>query len=119
MSRRGRKTDRRNDPSSLIEEARKRIVDGGESKRSVASALGILESTLRKYLKTDTPATKLGRYDSIFTKEMEDELYEYIKKLTVCTNGITTRKLRVLSYEFAKKNGIPHRFNKDTKMAGK
>ncbi|KAJ8962776.1 hypothetical protein NQ318_001175 [Aromia moschata] len=119
MSRRGRKTDRRTYPSSLIEEDRKRIVDGGESKRSVASALGIPESTLRKYLKTDAPATKLGRYDSTFTKEMEDEFYEYIKKVDNMYYGITARRLRVLAYEFAEKNGIPHRFNKDTRMAGK
>ncbi|XP_049869645.1 uncharacterized protein LOC126369338 [Pectinophora gossypiella] len=118
MSRRERKTDRQNCPLSLLEEARKRVNEG-ESKRSVAKSLGMAESTLRKRLLRTSIATKLGRYDLTFSKEVEQEFCNYLMHLDDMYFGMTAKNLRILAFEFAERNNISHRFNRDAKAAGK
>lgn len=70
--RRKRTTQRRNPSQELMDEARRRI-ESGESKRSVASSFGMAESTLRKNLKRLNVSSKLGRFDTTFTPEIEDD----------------------------------------------
>lgn len=117
-SRRKRTTNRTVCPPEVIEEARKRVAEG-ESKRSVAKSLGMAESSLRVRLNRSHSVTSLGRYDTTFTKEVENEFCEYLKKLDDMFFGMTAKDLRVLAYEYAEKNKIPHRFNPETKIAGK
>lgn len=102
----------------LMTEIRRRLEDG-ESKRSIAESLGINEATLRKRLKIGTVPTSLGRFKPIFSPEMELQLSEYCKVLDNTFYGLTIKALRELVFQFAEKNSINHRFNKETKMAGK
>lgn len=118
MSRRKRTTERSLWSIADLENARKRINDG-ESIRAVARSMEVHEATLRKRLKRSTPATCLGRYDTTFSLEMEQELCDYIKKIDGMFYGLTSRGLRELAFQFAEQNNVPNRFNPVEKMAGK
>lgn len=118
MSRRERVTDRSLWSITDLENARQRV-DDSESIRSVARSLEVNEATLRKRLKRVTPATSLGRYNTTFSPEMEQELCEYIKKVDGMFYGLTSKRLRELAFQFAEQNKIPHRFNAEEKIAGK
>ncbi|XP_026318149.1 uncharacterized protein LOC113228920 [Hyposmocoma kahamanoa] len=61
---------------------------------------------------------KLGRYRTVFTKEQENELAEYVKSMEARLFGITGKELRVLAYQLAEKNRIDHPFSEETGMAG-
>lgn len=117
-SKRKRTSNRSLCPQEIIEIARKRIADG-ESKRSVAKELGMAESTLRLRLNRSHSVTSLGRYDTTFSKEVENEFCEYLKKLDDMFFGMTAKDLRIVAFEYAEKNNISHRFNPESKMAGK
>lgn len=114
MSRRERVTDRSLWSITDLENARQRV-DDSESIRSVARSLEVNEATLRKRLKRVTPATSLGRYNTTFSPEMEQELCEYIKKVDGMFYGLTSKRLRELAFQFAEQNKIPHRFNAEEK----
>lgn len=118
MSRKARKTDRQVCSEETMKEARRRI-DNGESKRSVASSLGMAESTLRFRLQQSKCATKLGRFDTTFLPEVEKDFCNHLHTLDEMFYGLTAKGLRSAAYEYAEKNNIPHRFNKETKIAGK
>lgn len=61
----------------------------GESIRGVARSLDVNEATLHKRLKRVTPATSLGRYNTTFSPEMEQELCDYIKEIDGMFYGLT------------------------------
>lgn len=50
---------------------------------------------------------------------MEAELCDYIKNIDNMFYGLTTKSLREIAYNFAEKNNLSHRFNKEEKLAGK
>jgi hypothetical protein len=51
-------------------------------------------------------------------KENEGHLVTYIKKLQASGFPPTGETLRKLAFQFAERNEIPHRFNRDKGMAG-
>ena len=77
------------------------------------------ESTLRKRLKRSAPATKLGRFKTTFSPEIEEDFSQHLKILDDMYIGITAKSLRGLAFEFALANNIQHRFNMETNLAGK
>lgn len=103
---------------STINEARERIAKG-ESKRQVAESLGMPESTLRLRLQRGYTSNSLGRFKPTFSLQMETEFSSYIKTVDNMFYGITVRELRCLAFQFAEKNKINHRFDKNKQMAGK
>lgn len=100
-------------------DAAKRLIAEGSSKRKAAEQVGIKESTLRKRLKSDSTAAKLGRFSPIFTSEQETEIHNYLKRCDDLYYGLNMTSLRTLVYEYAEINHIPHRFNQTSKMAGR
>lgn len=100
-------------------DAAKRLIAEGLSKRKAAEQVGMKESTLRKRLKSNSIAVKLGRFSLTFTNEQEDEIYNYLKRCDDLYYGLNMTTLRTLIYEYAEINHIPHRFNKKLKMAGR
>lgn len=96
----------------------KQFIDSGMSKRKAAEILGVEESTLRKRLKKGYGVSSLGRFRSTFDENQESELVNYCKDLDLRFYGITIKSLRHLSYQYAVKNNIRHRFNDHTEMAG-
>lgn len=102
----------------LLDEARVRI-DQGQSKRSVANALGVNECSLRKRLKLGTTPVTLGRFKPVFTSDQEKELADHIRDLDNRFYGLRMKDLKSLAFQYAELNQISHRFNQETKMAGK
>ena len=62
---------------------------------------------------------QLGRFRPIFTQEQELELKKHILDMEKRLFGLTIRDLRLLAYQFAEKNGIPHNFSRIAEMAGR
>lgn len=61
---------------------------------------------------------KLGRYKTVFNKEQEEELSQYIKSMEARLFGITGKELRILAFQLAERNHIENPFNRETGMAG-
>lgn len=97
----------------------KALLQTGLSKRHVARELGFSEGALRKRLKLDCGATKLGRFEKVFNTAQENELAEHAMNLEKLFYGLTLKSLRKLAYEYATANNINHTFPQETKMAGK
>ncbi|XP_063925276.1 uncharacterized protein LOC135139105 [Zophobas morio] len=52
-------------------------------------------------------------------KEMEEILAQYLMNLESCFFGLTTTEFRKLAFELTEKAQLPHRFNKEKRIAGK
>lgn len=104
-------------------------IRSGSKIRAAARNFNIPESTIRDHLKqiddggqvSTTPALKIdamGR-KPIFTKQQEHELADHIVKLGNLFYGVTPRELRRIAFDFAEANHLTHKFNRETKLAGK
>lgn len=99
-------------------QAAKVLINNGTSKRKAAETLGIGESALRKRLKIGTGVVSLGRFKRTFNDEKEKELANHCKDLDSRFYGLSFKKLQQLSFQFAEKNGITNKFNKEKQLAG-
>lgn len=108
-----RKTDRKLVfTAELLDEIKEKLLQG-MSKRSIADSIGVPEATLRKRLKAGTVPTSLGRFKLVFTPEMEAELASYCRDLDKTFYGLTLKALGNLVFEYAERNQLDHRFNKE------
>ncbi|KAK9710007.1 hypothetical protein QE152_g26264 [Popillia japonica] len=86
--------------------------------RKAAENLGIPFSALQVRLKNGIDSDpRLGRKCD-FPPTNEETLADHVKKLSKIFYGITALKLRKIAFEYAEKNHLTHRFNKENKMAG-
>ncbi|XP_025410766.1 uncharacterized protein LOC112683809 [Sipha flava] len=93
-------------------------IKSGKKIRAVSRTFDIPESTLRLRLKNkNIGGPKLGRKPT-FSYDVELELADQILKMAKFFYGLTPIELRRLAFEYAEANHIPHRFNKNTKLAG-
>ncbi|KAK9694579.1 Tc5 transposase DNA-binding domain [Popillia japonica] len=69
--------------------------------------------------KEDSAKKGLGRHKPVFSPAQEKELVEYILCMESRLFGLTLDALRSLAFELAQRNGMPNRFNKTKKKAGK
>lgn len=60
----------------------------------------------------------MSSYSRVFDDEQEKALCEYIIDMENRLIGLTAKELRKLAFDFAKELKIPHKFNKDTGLAG-
>lgn len=60
-----------------------------------------------------------GRFRSTFSAKQLDQLQKYFTEIDKRTFGLTTIQTRKFVYDYAEQNGLPHRFNKASRMAGK
>lgn len=58
----------------------------------------------------------LGKFTPVFNKQQEEELVSHLINMENQLDGLTTKELRILVYQFAEKNGITHSFTNG--MAG-
>lgn len=91
----------------------------GTSIRSAAELFNIPYSTLRERLVEEKPAPPSFGTKPVFSAEKEKEIAEHCVKMSLMFFGLTKLELRKAVFDYAEKNGIPHRFNKDNKLAGK
>ncbi|XP_050497814.1 uncharacterized protein LOC126878985 [Diabrotica virgifera virgifera] len=95
---------------------------GGLSIHSSAKQYNIPSTTLFRRLKRppeERLVKQLGRFRCVFTVDQERMLVDYILKMEERLFGLTISDLRYLTYEFAIRNNIEHRFNNEKKEAGK
>ena len=61
----------------------------------------------------------LGRFIPVFNEAQEKDLAHHIRKMDEYFYGLTFKDLRLLAFQFAESNNIQHRFNANTKLAGR
>lgn len=64
-------------------------------------------------------AIKLMGMQPTFNAEMENIIKDHLLKFEQTFFGFTIKDVRKLAFDIAEKNGLPHRFNKEKKSAGK
>lgn len=69
-------------------------------------------------LKAKEGTKSLGRL-TVFNAEIEQDLENQILKMEECFYGLTIKDIRKAAFQFAEKNALPHKFNKERGMAGK
>ena len=60
----------------------------------------------------------LGRFRKVLSDNQEQDLNKYIKDMDNSFYGLSMMDIRLIVFEFCKKNLIPNPFNKDSKLAG-
>ncbi|XP_055634056.1 uncharacterized protein LOC129774359 [Toxorhynchites rutilus septentrionalis] len=113
-----RKSNRQSWTAQQLERAIKAVKSGSPVK-TAAISYAIPRSTLIRHLTSPTVSTRLGPLDSVFNSQQEEELVQHLLDLEKRFYGITMTNVRKLAFDLAEKNGLPHPFNKSTKMAGK
>ncbi|XP_055641843.1 uncharacterized protein LOC129778764 [Toxorhynchites rutilus septentrionalis] len=113
-----RKSNRQSWTAQQLEQAIKAVKSGSPVK-TAARTYAIPRSTLIRHLTSPTVSTRLGPLDSVFNSQQEEELVQHLLDLEKRFYGITMSNVRTLAFDLAEKNGLPHPFNKSTKMAGK
>ena len=90
----------------------------GKSVKSTANKYSIPRLTLRDQLKADTtdkPA--LGRRP-LFVAQQAIEIVDHVLLLSKLFFDISITELRRLAFDLAEADGMPHNFDKATKLAG-
>lgn len=118
-----RTTGRQNWSEADMEQAIKAINDKKMGWLAASKRFNIPKTTLRRRCEDKNKCIKgsskgLGHWSVTFSPEMERELVNFLKDMEVRFYGITTKELRRLAYEFAERNKLNHRFNRQEKLAG-
>ena len=105
---------RKTDQGSWSEDDMRRALDevqsGALSLNSAAKRYNIPFATLYRHNKKGSAEKKLGRFQPVFSKEMEIELKEYLTTMDTLFYGLSRSEFLKLAYEFAEANGISHPF---------
>ena len=97
--------------------------------RKAARTFDLPKGSLRRRLKeleksdtgdnTDSIHKKLlGRFRNVLSESQEEELKKYITDMDKAFYGLTIMDIRVLVFEYCKRNEIDNPFPKETKLAG-
>ena len=112
-----RKTDKAAWTAEDLKNA-KTAISRGLSIRKAADQFKIPFSTLQERMKSGIDSDpSLGR-KCVFPPVHEAALADHVKTLSKIFYGITALKLRKIAFEYAERNLLSHRFDKETKMAG-
>ncbi|CAH2012845.1 unnamed protein product [Acanthoscelides obtectus] len=123
-----RKTDRGVSSAEIYELAFEEVTFRGQSLRSAASAYNINYMSLQRYIKkkkayqanlTDKPPSVGYVSQTVFLKDEENVLCEYLLTCAASNYGLTTKETRRLAYMLAKKHDkkFPTSWE-ENKMAG-
>ncbi|CAH2059779.1 unnamed protein product, partial [Iphiclides podalirius] len=91
----------------------------GLSIRKIGAELGFDASTVRKRLKNEGGAQKLGLFTTTFTNLQEKDIVEHCRTLNHMFYGVSFKTLQILIFKYAEENKIRNFFNKEKGMAGK
>lgn len=105
------------------------VIKNGKSCKGVAQDYGIPRSTLQKKIKACSESTSKGEnsgevpqckgYVRIFNEEQEKALANIIETMENKLLGLDGVDVRRIAFEFAERLKVPHKFNFETKLAGK
>lgn len=114
MSKRKYNTWKQEDMDEALQKHRNGEIGFNEACRR----FNIPKPTLRRHLKGLNKKTKFGRPTDM-SPDTEEILVQHLMNLESCFFGLTTTEFRRLAFELAEKMQLPHRFNKEKKIAGK
>ena len=63
------------------------------------------------------PKQLLGRFGNVLPESQEEELKKYVTDMDIAFCGLTIMDIRVLVFEYCKRNEIDKLFSKETKLA--
>ena len=121
---RPRKTVRQNWFTEDMERAIKAVKEGSMGYLKASKEFAVPKSTLERRVKgTNKIATGsvkvLGNMTSVLPSFIEDLLVKHILEMEAALFGLTLNDVRLLAFELAELNNVPHKFNWQNKMAGK
>lgn len=111
------------DKAEMIE-AVKSVLEDKSSIRAACKRYGVPQSTLLRWTQKakvdgiDSTDFRVGYFKNIFTEEQENQLKQYVKEMKLSLFKMNSIELRRIAFQFAEKNNIPHRFNKESRLAG-
>jgi helix-turn-helix, Psq domain/Tc5 transposase DNA-binding domain len=119
-----RKTHRGSWLEENMESAISRVHAGEMSIGEASRYHDVPKSTLGRRLLDKNKVAKgsvkfLGRFQTTFDTQFEDELVQYVTDLEGRFFGITYMDLRELAFQLAVKNNLHHQFNTEKDVAGK
>ena len=119
-----RKTSRQSWSENSMEQAINDIRSGRLGYLAASKEYDVPKSTLERRVKDKnkraTGSTKgLGNFETVFPKPLEEELVNYILRMEELFHGLTTVDVRLLAFQLAERNGLPHKFHSETERAGK
>jgi len=96
------------------------VISSGMVPKSAAREYGVPAKTLRRHWdgKFHTPGRCLGRFKPDL-EEYDNFLVELIRTMERALFGLTPMDVRRLAVDFSEKLEVKHRFNKNSKRAGK
>ena len=115
-----RKSGRLQNGESAIKKSLEAL-SNGEHLRAVSRIYGVPCKTLRQHRdgKVRVPgAARLGRYDTIFTPRMENDIRCHVLEMERRLFGLTQMDVRKLAFSVAEQAGIKHPFSGADWLAG-
>ncbi|XP_065675598.1 uncharacterized protein LOC136091814 [Hydra vulgaris] len=77
-----------------------------------------LHRRVKKALESSLHTNLHGRFRKVLSDNQEQDLNKYIKDMDNSFYGLSMMDIRLIVFEFCKKNLIPNPFNKNSKLAG-
>ena len=123
-----RKTQRQSWDEDSMRQAVEEVLEGRMGYLKASKEYEVPRTTIEARVKKikqgvlnreDSAKKGLGRHKPVFSPAQEEELVEHILSMESRLFGSTLDALRGLAFELADRNGLPNRFNKDKKKAGK
>lgn len=117
-------TDRQKWDVQSMESAVESVISGEMGYLKASQQFDVPKTTLERYVtkKKNNCSYEIdkteGKYKKVFTQEQETELAEYLKSMESRLFGLTVKDLQLLAFQLAERNGLSHRFNNTTGMAG-
>ena len=93
----------------------------GMSLKKAAATYSIPRSTLRRHRDSKVRClgtVRFGAFEPVLNADFERQLASQIQLMERALFGLTTVDVRHLAFELATQMKLPHKFNKDSKMAG-
>lgn len=124
-----RTSDRKKWENKDMEAAISDVVKKVSSLNAAALRYKIPEPTLRRYFKNRVRLSEgekielkfpqnLGRFGKTFSGEQIEELKKYVIDIDKRAFGLSKKQFANICFDYAEKNNVNHRFNKEKKMAG-
>uniref|UniRef100_A0A8D8X868 HTH psq-type domain-containing protein n=1 Tax=Cacopsylla melanoneura TaxID=428564 RepID=A0A8D8X868_9HEMI len=106
-----RKSKRQEWDATAMERAIEAVTSGRMGMKTAATSFQVPRTTLRrrvanKNLRATGNKKTLGRFQTVFTAEQEQELVDHILKMEVRFYGVTIKDLQYLAYHIAEVNNI-------------
>lgn len=115
-----KKTTRGSWSLSSVHSAVEAVQKGELSLREASAVYNVPKSTLERHKnnKVEKPGS-LGRFQPVLDNDFERELVGYCIEMQQRMFGLTMKELQSLAFQLAEMNHMPHRYNTETKLAGR